>query len=118
MSKNKKHRDGVVYSTDPDFNYNFFSETLGGQVDGDKNKMALRVGIDRKQRGGKKVTLITGFSGNTDDLETLGKQLKTKCGVGGTAKENEIVLQGNHKEKVIKWLLEWGYASTKGTGGG
>lgn len=118
MSKNKKHRDGVVYSTDPDFNYNFFSEALGSQEEVDKNKMVLRVSIDRKQRGGKEVTLITGFTGKSDDLEALGKQLKTKCGVGGTAKDNEIVLQGNHKDKVIKWLQEWGYSGTKGTGGG
>jgi len=117
MSKNKKHREGIVYSTDPDFNYNVFSNAFGTTEDVEKNKMQLRVVIDRKQRGGKEVTLVTGFQGNQEDLESLGKQLKTKCGVGGTAKDNEIVLQGNHKEKVIKWLIESGYTNTKGSGG-
>ena len=92
MSKNKKNRDGVVYSTNPDFNYNFFSDAL--------------------------VTLVTGYTGRIEELESLGKQLKNKCGVGGTAKDNEIILQGNHKEKVIKLLIELGYSGTKGTGGG
>lgn len=118
MSKNKKNRDGVVYSTNPEFNYNFFSDALNNNdAPLENNQMALRVSIDRKQRGGKEVTLITGFKGTPESLEALGKQLKTKCGVGGAAKDQEIILQGNHKEKVIKWLIEWGYTQTKGTGG-
>jgi translation initiation factor 1 len=117
MSKNKKNRDGVVYSTDPEFNYNFFSDAFETTESIDKNKMMLRVSIDRKQRGGKEVTLITGFRGTNEELESLGKLLKNKCGVGGSAKENEIILQGNHKEKVIKLLIEMGYTGTKGTGG-
>ncbi len=118
MSKNKKNREGVVYSTNPDFNYNFFSDALQSTEDFEKNKIALRVAIDRKQRGGKEVTLVTGYKGSIEELESLGKQLKNKCGVGGTAKDNEIILQGNHKEKVIKLLIELGYSGTKGTGGG
>ena len=117
MSKNKKHREGVVYSTNPDYNYNVFSSAFTNDENVDKNKMNLRVAIDRKQRGGKEVTLVTGFQGSVEELESLGKQLKTKCGVGGTSKDQEIILQGNHKEKVIKWLLEIGYTNTKGSGG-
>lgn len=118
MSKNKKNREGVVYSTDPDYNYNFFKDLNVDPISSDIGSMKLRVSIDRKQRGGKEVTLITGFTGSDADLTQLGKTLKTKCGVGGSAKNKEIILQGNHKEKVIKLLVEMGYAGTKGTGGG
>jgi translation initiation factor 1 len=77
----------------------------------------LRVHIDKKQRGGKEVTLVRGFSGPEDILEALGKTLKTKCGVGGAVKDGEILLQGNHREKVMTILLDMGYKQTKKAGG-
>lgn len=113
--KNKKKRIGVVYSTNPDFDYDHTSkeeeETLPNQ------QQKLRVLIDRKQRGGKEVTLVTGFVGTEDDLKDLGKFLKSKCGVGGSAKNGEILIQGNQREKVVQLLLDKGYSQTKKSGG-
>jgi len=112
--KSKKNRIGVVYSTNPDYDYEQEDdnvETLPVQ------QQKLRVQIDRKQRKGKEVTLITGFVGGEDDLKDLGKMLKSKCGVGGSAKNGEIIVQGNNKQKVIDLLLKAGYSQTKGVGG-
>lgn len=110
----KKDRKGVVYSTNDDFEYNYETdeqaETLPPQ------QQNLRVMIDRKQRKGKEVTLVTGFVGTDEDLKELGKILKTKCGVGGSAKDSEIIIQGNQKEKALKLLLEMGYKA-KPSGG-
>ena len=78
-----------------------------------KEKQKLRIKLDSKQRAGKIVTLIEGFVGNNDDLEALGKQLKTKCGAGGSAKDGLIIVQGDYKEKIIAWLRDWGYVLTK-----
>lgn len=112
--KSKKNRIGVVYSTNPDYEYEQEEdneETLPVQ------QQKLRVQIDRKQRKGKEVTLITGFVGTEEDLKDLGKMLKSKCGVGGSAKNGEIIVQGNNKQKVIDLLLKAGYSQTKGVGG-
>lgn len=114
MSKNKKERVNVVYSTNPDFNYEFQEQSevetpAPGQQD-------LRVKLDKKQRAGKAVTLITGFIGKTEDLEILAKMLKSKCGVGGSAKDGEILIQGDHRAKILDILKKEGYRA-KQTGG-
>ena len=113
--KNWKRRDGVVFSTNPDFDYSYES---GEEVDTlPPQQQRLRVSIDRKQRKGKEVTLITGFVGTDDDLKDLGKFLKSRCGVGGSAKDGEIIVQGNQRDKVVELLLEKGYTQTKKSGG-
>lgn len=106
MSK-KKNTGGIVYSTDPNFRPESDEpeevETLAPA------QQQLKVKLDTKQRAGKVVTLVDGFIGKADDLEKLGKELKTKCGTGGSAKDGQILIQGDYKEKVIKWLQDWGY---------
>jgi translation initiation factor 1 len=117
MSKNKKPQSGFnfVFSTNPDYQPNAEDETTEETIA--PNQQKLRVMIDRKKRKGKEVTLVVGFEGNEDDLKDLGKYLKSKCGVGGSVKDYEIMVQGNQKEKVVKLLLEKGYSQTKGAGG-
>ena len=110
-----KDRLNVVYSTNPDFSYEMDNDEE--QVTLDKSKQNLRVAIDKKNRGGKVVTLITGYVGTEDDLKELGKFLKSKCGVGGAAKSGEIMIQGDFKLKIIELLQKEGYTKTKGTGG-
>ena len=115
MSKKKKERIDVVYSTNPNFEFAYESneeqETLPPQ------QQDLRVQLDRKQRNGKDATLITGFIGKTEDLESLGKLLKQKCGVGGSVKDGEILLQGNHRDKVVLLLADKGFKNVKKAGG-
>jgi len=114
MSNDWKDRLGVVFSTNPDFSFEHAGdeeqETLSA------NKQDLRVTLDKKQRKGKSVTLVTGFIGKEDDLKELGKLLKTKCGVGGTVKDGEILIQGDFRVKVLDILKKEGYKA-KQTGG-
>lgn len=112
MSKKHAARpDGLAYSTNKDFFNDFPPEEAAETLAKDKQK--LRVKLDTKQRAGKVVTLVDGFIGTADDLEALGKQLKTKCGAGGSAKDGLILIQGDYREKVIAWLKDWGYTQTK-----
>ena len=83
---------------------------------GDKSA-PLRVYLDRKQRRGKEATIVTGFSGPEDDLQTLGKKLKITCGAGGSVKDGEIIIQGNHRDRVVEELLYLGYRDVKKSGG-
>lgn len=112
--KNKSDRHGFVYSTDPEFRYEAepgaLQETLPPQ------QQKLRVRVETKHRGGKAATLVTGFIGKEEDLELLGKQLKNHCGTGGTAKDGEVIVQGDQREKVVQWLLKNGYSNTKKAG--
>ena len=111
MAKQKKEKINVVYSTNPDFNFQFDEEE---EVETLPNaQQQLYVSIDRKQRGGKEVTLVEGFVGKEDDLKELGKLLKSKCGVGGTVKDNEILIQGNFRDKVFELLTKEGYRVKK-----
>lgn len=112
MNKKKTRLDGLVYSTNQDF-YNDFEEESTDQQTLPKEKQSLRVKLDTKQRAGKVVTLIEGFVGANDDLEALGKQLKTKCGTGGSVKDGCVIIQGDYKEKILVWLKDWGYSKAK-----
>ena len=102
----KKHAVGVVYSTNPDFQYQYDDEPEAVTLPPEKQR--LRVRIERNHRGGKVVTLVTGFVGTDNDLQALGKTLKTKCGVGGSAKDGEIIIQGEHLERVKQILNDLG----------
>lgn len=109
-----KKRLGVVYSTNPDFQYEHEEESAQKTIP--PSQQDLRVKLDKKQRKGKIVTLVTGFVGNEEDLKHLGKKLKTKCGAGGSVKEGEIIIQGNNLDKVMKTLQDDGYKVKKSGG--
>jgi translation initiation factor 1 len=102
MSKKNKQITNVVYSTNPNFKYEFESENESETLA--PSKQNLRILLDKKNRAGKSVTLITGFIGKEEDLEALGKMLKNKCGVGGSVKEGEVILQGDFRAKVAEIL--------------
>lgn len=106
-----KKRLGVVYSTNPDFSYSEEPEAEESTLEPARQK--LIVTIDRSGRAGKQVTLVKGFVGTADDLATLGKALKVKCGVGGTAKDGEITIQGDLRDKVTQLLISMGYTKAK-----
>ena len=107
-----KKRLGVVFSTNPDFTYE--EETEQEPATLAPEKQHLIVSIDRKGRGGKQVTLVTGFVGTADDLSELGRTLKVKCGVGGSAKDGEITIQGDFRDRVTALLKEMGYKAKRG----
>lgn len=107
----KKNRIGVVYSTNPDFEYENEQDEIVDTLE--HAAQILRIWLDRKGRGGKDVTIVKGFVGTIDDLETLGKTLKTKCGTGGSVKDGEILIQGDMRDKVLEFLLKAGYSKTK-----
>jgi translation initiation factor 1 len=112
MKKNDwKDRLGIMYSTNPAFQYSTGEEAEGDTLP--KEKQLLRISLDKRNRGGKAVTLITGFRGTTDDLAALGKSLKIKCGVGGSAKDGEIIVQGDLRTKVLEILQKEGYIKSR-----
>ena len=102
-----KKRLGVVFSTNPDFHYEESSDAQVQTIE--PSRQHLRVGIDRRARAGKQVTLVSGFVGSEADLAELGRTLKTRCGVGGSAKDGEILIQGDHRDRVVSLLQEMGY---------
>ncbi len=102
---------GFVYSTDPDFKYNFDNEEAAETVA--PEKQPLKVYLDTRQRAGKAVTIVEHFTGSAADLEDLGKKLKSYCGTGGAVKEGLIIIQGDQREKVLQYLLKAGYSKTK-----
>lgn len=106
-----KQRLGVVFSTNPDFQYQSGEQTTVETLPPARQK--LRVGIDRRARAGKQVTLVSGFVGSQEDLEALGRTLKTRCGVGGSAKDGEILIQGDHRDRVVALLTEMGYPAKR-----
>jgi len=111
----KNKRQGIVFSTDPDFKYQYAENEEPQTLI--CSKQLLRIELDKKQRAGKKVTMITGFIGSTAALGELAKMLKTFCGVGGSAKENTIVIQGDHRQKINELLLKKGYKTKLIMGG-
>lgn len=112
MENDWKARLGVVYSTNPDFQYR--TEVPREDQTLPPAKQRLIVGIDRRNRGGKQVTLVSGFVGRSEDLKELGRTLKTRLGVGGSAKDGEITIQGDFRDKVVSLLQQMGYPAKRG----
>lgn len=111
--KNKPDNRGFVFSTDPNFRFEEEREERDTLPPAQQN---LRVKLETKHRAGKTVTLVDGFVGTDDDAEKLGKQLKNLCGTGGSVKDGEIIVQGDHREKVLQFLIKNGYSKTKKAG--
>ena len=107
-----KKRLGVVFSTNPDFAYTEQQEEVQQTLEPSRQKLV--VSIDRRCRAGKQVTLVSGFVGSDEDLAELGRTLKVKCGVGGSAKNGEITIQGGFRDGVTAWLNEMGYEAKRG----
>ena len=108
--KKTKRKDGLVYSTDPGFKFEEEQSTTAILT---PDQQKLKVKLDTKHRAGKAVTLIQGFSGKDEDLQELGKKLKGFCGTGGSAKDGEIIIQGDQRERVMQWLQKNGYKNVK-----
>lgn len=108
-----KHKGGIVYTTDPDY---VFDDEVEEPETLEPQKQKLRVMLDKKSRGGKQVTLVTGFVGTQADLNDLGKALKTACGVGGSVKDGEILIQGDFRHKIAEMLIKKGFTNTKTSG--
>jgi translation initiation factor 1 len=116
MAKKKKNKNitgGIVYSTNRDFDYQYGNEEEDTLAPNDQD---LRIWLDKKHRGGRLASVVKGFVGSDDDLKDLAKTLKTKCGVGGSAKNGEIIIQGDHRDKIHKILSESGYMVKKAGG--
>jgi len=111
MNKNKKGREGIVYSTNSDFEYHYQQQEEADTLPASKQQ--LKVSLDKSGRAGKQVTLISGYTGKTGDLELLAKTLKTKCGTGGSVKEREILIQGDVRDKVVEILIKEGYRAKR-----
>ena len=109
----RKNREGIVYSTNPDFTF----ETDSGQdIALPPGQQLLYVWLDAKARKGKIVTLIRGFRGSHGDLERLATDLKKSCGTGGSVKDGEVIIQGNFRDKILTWLTDKGYKVKKAGG--
>ncbi len=106
---NKKNRLGTVYSTNPDFEYQYENDAENATLAPAQQRLLVQ--HETKHRGGKEATIVRGFVGTNEDLESLAKLLKTKCGVGGSAKEGEIIIQGNQREKIIQLLTKEKYVA-------
>lgn len=112
MSKKKiQSSGGLVYSTDPDFKLTDIEADEQETID--PSQQNLKIKIETKHRAGKAVTLVQGFVGSTNDIDELGKKLKSFCGTGGSIKEGEILVQGDNREKILQWLLKNGYKASK-----
>ena len=111
MAKKKlSNKGGIVYSTAPDFNFpkeKKWDESLP------KNEQLLKIKLDKKHRAGKVVTIVDGFVMKEEEIENVAKQLKNFCGSGGSAKNNEIIIQGDHRDKILQWLVKNGYTKSK-----
>jgi translation initiation factor 1 len=116
MSKKKSNSNasGIVYSTDPEFKP--AAEESSEETTLAAGEQKLKVLLDKKQRAGKAVTLVDGYTGTPEDLEVLGKTLKTFCGTGGSVKDGQIIIQGDQREKVLQWLHKNGYTHAKRAG--
>jgi len=110
MSKKKPDNKGFVYSTDPNFRFEEENENVETLP---PSRQKLKIRLDTKHRAGKAVTLVEGFIGRDTDLQELAKKLKTFCGTGGSAKDSEIIIQGDRREKIIQWLTKNGYPHIK-----
>lgn len=110
MSKKKPNSSGIVYSTDPDFKT---EEEHAPEESLAPKQQRLKVRLDTRQRAGKAVTLVEGFVGPADELETLGRQLKTYCGTGGSVKDGGIIIQGDQRDKITQWLIAKGFTAAK-----
>jgi translation initiation factor 1 len=113
MSKKNdwKKRDGVVYSTSSDFEFSYQQNEEAATLP--PQQQGLRVQLDKNGRAGKQVTLVTGFIGTSADLETLTKLIKSKCGVGGSHKDGEVLIQGDVRDKVVQILQKEGYKAKR-----